>query len=152
MSGYLHDPAATADVMREGWLHTGDVGTVDRRGRLTVVDRSKDSILRGGHSVYPFEVENAIASHPGVTDVAVVGVADSYYGEEIVAVIVARDEVSQSDLNRWARERLAPHKVPRAYAIVDALPQGASGKTLKRMLRESLGRGEIVPLSVRRDG
>jgi len=129
--------------MRGGWLHTGDIGFVDEVGRLTVVDRSKDLILRGGHSVYPFEVENAVGAHPAVGDIAVVGEPDDYYGEEVVAVIVPRTNVSLQELDAWARERLAPYKIPRRYAFLDALPQGASGKTLKRLLRGQLISGEL---------
>lgn len=143
MAGYLDDKTATNHVMRGGWLHTGDIGLVDDLGRLTVVDRSKDLILRGGHSIYPFEVESAIGAHSAVSDVAVVGEPDDYYGEEVVAVVVSRNEVSPQELDTWARERLAPDKVPRRYAFVDALPQGASGKTLKRLLRRQLIAGEL---------
>jgi acyl-CoA synthetase (AMP-forming)/AMP-acid ligase II len=143
MAGYLDDRTATAHAMRGGWLHTGDLGYLDRAGRLTVVDRSKDLILRGGHSIYPFEVENVLAAHPGVAEAAVVGIPDDYYGEEIIAVVVAPSEVSPEELDVWARERLAPYKVPRGYAYTEALPQGSSGKTLKRQLRGKLGRGEL---------
>ena len=143
MAGYLDDKTATGHVMRGGWLHTGDIGFVDEVGRLTVVDRSKDLILRGGHSVYPFEVENAVGAHPAVGDIAVVGEPDDYYGEEIVAVIVPRTNVSLEELDAWARERLSPYKLPRRYAFVDALPQGASGKTLKRLLRGQLISGKL---------
>ncbi|MEM8609658.1 MAG: AMP-binding protein [Myxococcota bacterium] len=138
MLGYLDDEEATRHVTRGGWLHTGDVGLLDDEGRLTVVDRDKDLILRGGHSIYPFEVEDALAAHPAVVDVAVVGKPDDYYGEEIVAVIVQRSAVSPRELDAWVREHLAPVKVPRAYAFVPELPQGASGKTLKRALRSQI--------------
>lgn len=146
MAGYLDDPLATYHAMRSGWLHTGDIGFVDDQGRLTIVDRSKDLILRGGASIYPSEVENVLAHHPAVQDVAVVGQPDDYYGEEIVAVVVREPGgvVTAQELDPWIRERLASYKVPRRYAFVDALPQGASGKTLKRRLREELVAGRIV--------
>ncbi|MDH3200865.1 MAG: AMP-binding protein [Myxococcales bacterium] len=143
MAGYLDDKTATAHVMRGGWLHTGDIGFVDETGRLTIVDRSKDLILRGGHSIYPFEIESAVGAHPAVADIAVVGEPDDYYGEEVVAVVVPRKHVGLRELDTWARERLSPYKVPRRYAFVDALPQGASGKTLKRLLRDRLISGEL---------
>ena len=143
MAGYLDDDAATAHVMRGGWLHSGDIGLLDEEGRLTVVDRSKDLILRGGHSIYPFEVENVLGSQPSVGDVAVVGIPHDYYGEEIVAVVLPRSEVTAATLDAWARERLAPYKVPRHYAFVGAMPVGASGKTLKRTLRDQLTTGEL---------
>lgn len=143
MAGYLDDPVATAEALRGDWLHTGDIGFVDSAGRLTVVDRSKDLILRGGHSIYPFEVEDALSMHPGVAEVAVVGTPDAYYGEEVVAVVVCGVPTSPRVLDAWVRERLSPTKVPRAYAFVDALPQGLSGKVLKRALRTQLVEGAI---------
>jgi long-chain acyl-CoA synthetase len=143
MAGYLDDKLATAHVMRGDWLHTGDVGFVDDEGRLTIADRNKDLILRGGASIYPSEVENVLAHHPAVHDVAVVGQPDDYYGEEIVAVIVRNTAVTAAALDRWARGQLAPYKVPRRYAFVEALPQGTSGKTLKRRLRDQLASAEI---------
>jgi long-chain acyl-CoA synthetase len=143
MAGYLDERLATAHVMRGGWLHTGDIGFVDDEGRLTIADRSKDLILRGGASIYPSEVENALAHHAAVREVAVVGQPDDYYGEEIVAVVVRTADVTALELDAWAREQLAPYKVPRRFAFVDSLPQGVSGKTLKRLLRDQLASGEI---------
>ncbi len=143
MAGYLDDKTATNHVMRGGWLHSGDIGFVDEVGRLSVVDRSKDLILRGGHSIYPFEIESALGAHPMVADIAVVGEPHDYYGEEVVAVVVPRTRVAVEELDSWARERLSPYKVPRRYAFVDELPLGASGKTLKRLLRGRLISGEL---------
>ncbi len=143
MAGYLDDKLATAHVMRGDWLHTGDIGFVDDDGRLTIADRSKDLILRGGASIYPSEVENVLAQHPGVRDVAVVGQPDDYYGEEIVAVIVRGAEVTAVALDQWVREQLSSYKVPRRYAFVAELPQGTSGKTLKRRIRDQLVSGQI---------
>jgi long-chain acyl-CoA synthetase len=143
MAGYLDEKLATAHVMRGGWLHTGDIGFVDDEGRLTIADRSKDLILRGGASVYPSEVENVLAHHHAVKDVAVVGKPDDYYGEEIVAVVVRDLDVTARQLDDWAREQLASYKVPRRYAFVETLPRGASGKTLKRRLRDQLVSGEL---------
>lgn len=143
MAGYLDDKLATAHVMRGDWLHTGDIGFIDDEGRLTIADRSKDLILRGGASIYPSEVENILARHAAVHDVAVVGQPDDYYGEEIVAVIVRNTDVAAEELDAWAREQLASYKVPRLYAFVEALPQGTSGKTLKRRLRDQLVSGEL---------
>lgn len=143
MAGYLDEKLATAHVMRGDWLHTGDIGFVDEEGRLTIADRTKDLILRGGASIYPSEVENVLARHPAIRDVAVVGQPDDYYGEEIVAVIVRTADVTPQHLDAWAREQMAPYKVPRRYAFVEALPQGASGKTLKRRLRDELAAGKL---------
>jgi long-chain acyl-CoA synthetase len=143
MAGYLDDKLATNHVMRGDWLHTGDIGFLDDEGRLTIVDRSKDLILRGGASIYPSEIEDVLVHHPAIHDVAVVGQPDDYYGEEIVAVVVRDSDVTPKELDEWAREQLAPYKVPRRYAFIEALPQGASGKTLKRRLRDQLLSGEI---------
>lgn len=143
MAGYLDDRLATAHVMRGGWLHTGDIGFLDDEDRLTIVDRSKDLILRGGASIYPSEIENVFAHHPAIHDVAVVGQPDDYYGEEVVAIIVPNGATSVRELDQWVRERLAAYKVPRRYAFVEGLPRGTSGKTLKRRLREQLAAGEI---------
>jgi len=143
MAGYLDEKLATAHVMRGDWLHTGDIGFVDDDGRLTIADRSKDLILRGGASIYPSEIESVLAHHPGAREVAVVGQPDDYYGEEIVAVIVRNADVTAKELDEWAREQLAPYKLPRWYAFVEAIPQGAGGKPLKRRLRDQLESGEI---------
>ena len=143
MAGYLDDRLATAHVLRDGWLHTGDIGFVDEAGRLTIVDRTKDLILRGGASIYPSEVESVLASHSSVREVAVIGEPDAYYGEEVVAVVVPSEPVRAEQLDRWVRERLAPYKTPRRYAFVDELPRSASGKALKRRLRDRLAAGDL---------
>ena len=151
MAGYLDDRLATAHVMRGGWLHTGDIGFVDDDGRLTIVDRSKDLILRGGASIYPSEVERVLTDHPAVREVGVVGLDDEYYGEEVAAVVVLDGLATAETLNTWARGRLAPYKVPRYYAFVDALPQSTSGKTLKRRLRDRIEAGAIETRDLRAD-
>lgn len=143
MSGYLDDPAATAQVLADGFMHTGDVGRLDPDGRLYIVDRLKDLIIRGGNNVYPSEVEDALASHPQVAEVAVVGRPHDYYGEEVVAVVVARGPISPSELGAWAAARVAKTKVPRELVFVDALPLGPSGKVLKRALRAQLTDGSL---------
>lgn len=143
MAGYLDDKLASAHVMRGGWLHTGDVGFVDGEGRLTIVDRSKDLILRGGASIYPSELENVLAHHSAIDDVAVVGVPHDYYGEEVIAVVVRSMKVTTRELDAWVRERLAPYKVPRGYAFIESIPEGPSGKRMKRRLRDQLVAGEI---------
>jgi long-chain acyl-CoA synthetase len=148
MAGYLDDKLATAHVMRGDWLHTGDIGFVDEQGRLTIVDRTKDLILRGGASIYPSEVENVLARHPAIRHVAIVGQPDSYYGEEIVAVVVRNAEVTPEELDACAREQLAPYKLPRRYAFIEAMPEGSSGKVLKRRLRDQLVSGDIIAVTV----
>ena len=152
MAGYFGDRLASAHVMRGGWLHTGDIGFLDEEGRLTIADRSKDLILRGGASIYPSEVEDVLSHHPAVRDVAVVGQPDDYYGEVVVAVVALDDAATAEDLDTWSRDRLAPYKVPLRYAFVDALPRGASGKTLKRRLRDRLAAGELATEASARHG
>jgi long-chain acyl-CoA synthetase len=146
MLGYVDDEAATAQVVDgDGWLRTGDVGRLDGDGRLWIVDRKKDLIIRGGNNVYPSEVEAALAAHPDVADVAVVGRPDDYFGEEVVAVVVARrGHIADADaLTAFARARIAATKVPREFAFVDALPLGPSGKVHKRELRARLADGRL---------
>ena len=147
MLGYLDDPRATAAAQRDGWLRTGDVGRLDDAGRVQVIDRIKDIVLRGGHTIYPAEVEDALATHPDVAAVAVVGTPDPFYGEEIVAVVVAAvgTRPTLELLQAWLVDRLASHKHPRALAVVDSLPLGPSRKVLKRTLRAWLADGTLTP-------
>lgn len=145
MSGYLDDPRATAEVIEDGFLHTGDLGRLDEHGRLYVVDRLKDLILRGGYNVVPAEVEAALAHVPGVAEVSVVGRPDPMLGEEIVAVIRPEPDtrLGLADVAACARQRLGRPKQPREVAFVDELPLGKSRKVLRRELRERLARGEL---------
>ena len=140
MTRYLHDPEATAQIASGGFLHTGDVGRFDAEGRLSIVDRIKDLIIRGGFNVYPSEVEDALAAHPEVSAVAVIGVPDAYYGEEVLAVVVRRagSALDEAALLEWAKARLGRSKLPRKARFVDALPLGPSGKVQKRELRDWL--------------
>jgi acyl-CoA synthetase (AMP-forming)/AMP-acid ligase II len=142
MQGYFDDPEATsAAIDADGWLHTGDIGTMDESGNVAITDRLKDMYVSGGFNVYPAEVEAVIRQHPAVAQVAVVGVADHRMGEVGLAVVVpASAEEStptlEDELVTWVRERLANYKVPRGVRTVEALPVNASGKVLKRELRE----------------
>jgi acyl-CoA synthetase (AMP-forming)/AMP-acid ligase II len=137
MSGYWDDPAATAAALRSGWLHTGDVGRIDDEGLLHVVDRSKDVIITGGENVSSREVEDALHDAPGVGQVAVVGVPDPTWGENVCAVVVARpgQELDADALVASVRGRLAGFKVPRHVVVVDELPVNAAGKVVKADLR-----------------
>ncbi|MDH5676280.1 MAG: AMP-binding protein [Myxococcales bacterium] len=152
MSRYLHDPAATAEVQKDGWVQSGDVGRFDAEGRLYIVDRIKDLIIRGGNNVYPSEVEDALSEHPDIEQVAVIGRPHDYYGEEVVAVVVRRrgSELNAAAVARFARERVARTKVPREVAFVEAMPLGPSGKVLKRTLREQLLAGELTAVAASR--
>lgn len=145
MQQYLFDPEATAEALPGGWVRSGDVGMLDAEGRLTIVDRIKDLIIRGGYNVYPSEVENVLGAHPGVHDVAVVGRRDDHWGEEVVAVIVARAAVAPTvaELHAFAAPKLSRTKLPREYAFTNALPLGGSGKVQKRTLRTWLESGEL---------
>jgi long-chain acyl-CoA synthetase len=140
-AGYLNNPEATRSVLVDGWFRTGDLGTKDADGFLSIVDRKKDLIIRGGYNVYPREVEEVLAGHPAVAQVAVVGVADAEHGEEICAVVVRSPQGQDLDadtLLAWSRERLGKHKVPRRVEFVETLPLGPSGKILKRELVKQL--------------
>lgn len=128
MRGYLEDQAATEAVLRHGWLHTGDVGRCDDRGRLTVLARRTDLILSGGENVYPAEVEAVLAAHPALAEVAVVARPDARWGQVPVAVVALRERESPGDLRAWARARLAGFKVPAEVVTVTALPRTAAGK------------------------
>jgi len=128
MRGYLDDEAASAEVLRGGWLLTGDIGRLDVGGRLTVLARRTDLILSGGENVYPAEVEAVLATHPGVAEVAVVGRPDARWGQVPVAVVVPRPGATLEDLRPWARSRLAAFKVPAEVLRASALPRTAAGK------------------------
>jgi O-succinylbenzoic acid--CoA ligase len=134
---YRGDPARTAAALRDGWLHTGDLGRIAPDGRLTVLGRRDDLIISGGVNVHPDEVEAVLATHPGVAEVAVAGRADPEWGQRVTAVVVPRDPRNPptlDDLRGHARERLAAAKVPRELTVVPSLPRTASGKLLRRLL------------------
>jgi long-chain acyl-CoA synthetase len=139
-SGYLNKPAETDAVMVDGWFRTGDIGYMDEDGFFFIVDRKKDMIIRGGFNVYPREVEEVLAQHPEVAQVAVVGLADEHYGEEIHAVVVCvtGGTVTEVDLIEWIKPRIGQHKYPRRIHIRESLPTGPSGKVLKRVIVEDL--------------
>ncbi|HEY0485287.1 MAG TPA: long-chain fatty acid--CoA ligase [Mycobacteriales bacterium] len=137
-AGYLGRAEETAKALVDGWFRTGDLGTKDAEGFVSIVDRKKDVIIRGGFNVYPREVEEALARHPQVAQVAVVGVPDDRYGEEIWAVVVPAGDLDPVTLTAWARERLGKHKYPRHVRVVDGLPLGPSHKVLKREVRRAL--------------
>lgn len=141
MTGYWNLPEATAEALRDGWLHTGDVGVLDEDGFVYVRDRMKDMIISGGENVYPAEIENVLLSHEGVADAAVIGRPDTRWGEVPVAVVVRRDPALEpASLVEFARERLARFKCPAEVHFVDALPRNPSGKVLKTDLRRQFVR------------
>jgi len=142
MAGYLHNEDATAKTIRDGWLHTGDVGYVDSDGYFFIVDRAKDMIIRGGENIYPREIEEVLYTHPGVLECAVIGVPDEIRGEEVLAVLAPKPdaELDEEELKAWAAERLAAFKVPRRFEIRPELPKTPTGKISKPPLREEFGR------------
>jgi acyl-CoA synthetase (AMP-forming)/AMP-acid ligase II len=136
MSGYWRNPAATAATLQNGWLHTGDMGSFDERGYLTLRDRSKDVVISGGSNIYPREVEEAILEHPAVVEAGVVGAKDEEWGEVVVAFVVG--EVDPAELDAHLLDRIARFKRPKRYEFIDELPKNSYGKVLKRELRERL--------------
>lgn len=140
MSGYYLDDEKTAEAFAGGWFHSGDLATMDEDGYLTIVDRKKDMIKTGGENVASREVEEVLYAHPGVAEVAVIGLPDATWIERVVAVVVPRADADASslvaELTALARKRLAPFKIPKQVELIDALPKNPSGKILKRELRD----------------
>ncbi len=145
MKGYWNRPEATAEVMRNGWFHTGDVGVMDEEGYLYIVDRKKDMIISGGENVYPAEVEDAIYKHPDVAEVAVIGVPDQRWGEVVCAIVVARPGSSptEQDIIDFTQDKLARYKQPRSVMFTEQLPRNPAGKVLKFELREQFGGASV---------
>jgi len=137
MQGYWRRPAETAEALRGGWLHTGDVGEFDDRGRLHIVDRIKDLIITGGMNVYPSEVEQALVSHPDISAAAVCGIPDESWGEAVCAAVVRRpgSAIDESGLQQWVRDRKGPVFAPKQLRFVDALPLTLIGKVDRKQLR-----------------
>jgi acyl-CoA synthetase (AMP-forming)/AMP-acid ligase II len=139
-NGYYRNPAESAVAFRDGWYYPGDLGRFDTDGFLYLTGRSKDMIIRGGVNIYPAEIEQTLALHPAVTEVAVVGWPAQERGEEVAAFVVCRTTVSEHDLMAHCRASLAPYKVPKAVFFLDALPKSGMGKVLKPVLAERLRR------------
>jgi len=149
MLGYFEDEAATdAAIDSEGWLHTGDLGAMDGRGYCTIEGRLKDMIIRGGENIYPRELEELLFRHPKVGDVAVVGLPDHKWGEVVSAFVrpAPGAKIEKQELHDYVREHLAPHKTPRHWFVVDAMPLTGSGKIQKFRLREQWSKGEMTEL------
>jgi fatty-acyl-CoA synthase len=141
MTEYFDEPERTAETVdRDGWLHTGDLCSMDATGNITIHGRLRDVVIRGGENVYPAEVEDVLLRHPAVADVAVVGAADERWGEQVAAFVRLRPgaAVDWADLEAYARESLAGFKVPRIWRAVDEFPLTPSGKVQKFRLREAL--------------
>jgi long-chain acyl-CoA synthetase len=140
MKGYFKQPQATADAMKGGWFHSGDIGYMDEDGFFFIVDRKKELIIRGGFNVYPREVEEVLYAHPAVAGAAVIGVPDERLGEEVKAVVALRagQAATEEELIAYCKERMAAYKYPRTIQFVESLPMGATGKILKRELKAQL--------------
>ena len=136
MSGYWNNPEATAATLQNGWLRTGDMGSFDERGYLTLRDRSKDVVISGGSNIYPREVEEVLLEHPGVEEAGVVGAPDEEWGEVVVAFIVG--SATPEELDAHLLDRIARFKRPKRYIYIDELPKNSYGKVLKRELRARL--------------
>ena len=141
MNGYWKNPQATAETLRGGWLHTGDMGAFDDEGFLTLKDRSKDLIISGGSNIYPREVEEVLLRHPGVFEVSVIGRPHADWGEEVVACVVPRtgQTVSAEELDALCLSAIARFKRPRGYVFLETLPKNNYGKVLKTELRKRYG-------------
>jgi acyl-CoA synthetase (AMP-forming)/AMP-acid ligase II len=137
MAGYWKRPEATAQTIIDGWLHTGDVGSVDEHGYLFILDRLKDMIISGGLNVYPHEIEDVLLTHPAVAEVCVIGVPDEKWGEAVRAVVVPAPgaTVDPAELIAFSGQHLAGYKKPKAVDVVEALPRTAYGKVAKREVR-----------------
>ncbi|VTQ00523.1 Long-chain-fatty-acid--CoA ligase [Sphingobacterium daejeonense] len=139
MKGYYKNPEATAEVLKDGWMHSGDVAYRDKDGFYFIVDRTKDMIIRGGMNVYSREIEEVLMKNPAISLAAVIGIPDEKLGEEIKAFVVLKEAVNVEPdiLISWAKENLAIYKYPRIIEIVKELPLSATGKVLKKELRKN---------------
>jgi acyl-CoA synthetase (AMP-forming)/AMP-acid ligase II len=136
MRGYFNDPDATAEAIdQDGWLHTGDLGTLDERGYLRIVGRKKDMFIVGGFNAYPAEIEGFLMEHPAVAQAAVIGVPDERMGQVGKAFVVLREPLTADELIEWSRLRMAGFKVPRTVEFLTELPLNATGKVMKDLLR-----------------
>jgi len=139
MKGYWQNPDATAETLRDGWLHTGDVAYRDEDGFIYIADRKKDMIISGGENIYPAEIESVIFGHPKVADVGVIGMPDEKWGESVVAIVVPKqgEEVDEKEIIEYCKGRIAKFKLPKKVIFTDSLPRNPAGKILKRVLRET---------------
>ena len=146
LMGYWRNPEATAKSFVDGWFHSGDVARWDEDGYLYIVDRKKDMVLTGGENVYPREVEEVLYEHPAVLEAAVIGAPDPKWGEKVVAVVCLREggSASEEELIAFCRERIASYKKPKHVVFIDILPKNASGKVLKRELRDQIASGALA--------
>jgi acyl-CoA synthetase (AMP-forming)/AMP-acid ligase II len=143
MLEYWKKPEDTQEVVKDGWLHTGDMGHYDERGFVYIVDRKKDMIVSGGENIYPREVEEILYQHPAVKEGAIIGIPDPYWVERVHAVVVLKEGASltSDELIDFCKKRIARYKAPKSVEFVESLPKTSSGKVLKRELREKYWAG-----------
>lgn len=141
-AGYLNQPDETEETLRNGWLHTGDIGVLDEEGFLSLLDRKHDMIISGGYNVYPREVEDVLLGHPAVREAAVVGRPDDTWGETVHAVVATNTDIDGQDILDYAAERMTDYKRPRSIEIWSALPKSGAGKILRRNVRDRVGEAE----------
>jgi len=143
MEGYWRRPEDTRDALKDGWLYTGDLGTMDEDGYLYIVDRKKDMVISGARNIYPREIEEVLHSHPSILEAAVIGVPDEYWGESVKAVVVLRQgmKATEEEIIAFCKETLASYKKPRFVDFVSFLPKNPGGKIDKKELKRMYGRG-----------
>jgi long-chain acyl-CoA synthetase len=141
MKGYWRRPEATAEAIRDGWFHSGDIGRVDEDGYFFIVDRKKELIIRGGYNVYPREIEEVIYEHPAVREAAVIGIPHPELGEEVGAAIALKPgtTATEAEIRDHVKSNVAAYKYPRHVWFMDELPKGATGKILKREIKPPVG-------------
>ena len=140
MKGYWNDPEFTAEAIRDGWMHTGDLATIDADGYCQITGRAGDMLIRGGENVYPAEIEELLVTHPDIAQAQVFGLPDARLGEEVAAWIILRPDaaLSAAALQHWCRDRIARFKVPRHIRFADDMPLTATGKPQKFKMRDSM--------------
>ena len=141
MRGYWNDAEKTAEAVdADGWMHTGDLATIDSEGYCNIVGRIKDMVIRGGENLYPREIEEFLYTHPGIKDVQVIGIPDGKYGEELCAWVVPRDgaELSAESIIAFCQGQIAHNKIPRYFKFVDSFPMTVTGKIQKFLMREEM--------------